>query len=127
MGLINKRSVRKIILDLANSKHPADELTPDYTDSTGKVWSYARANSIKSSKKYTQVSISLLEEIDTQVRVLVAKYIDKAHLTGKTVSLDPNVLLSMETKYEELKKLEKELRDLRKLIKNEKNTTNKDR
>ncbi len=84
-NLINKRAVRRLALTIANELHPQDNLPKDYTDSTGKVWTYARASSMSKSKKYKQVSAAFLDHINGLVRVNVENYIKKMPNKGSTV------------------------------------------
>lgn len=84
MSLINKRSVRTAILEIANSKY-AHVLPDSSIDSTGREWSYTRANQAIASKQFTQVTQQLLTDIDVHVRIYIETHLNKNPQTGKTV------------------------------------------
>ena len=84
MSLINKRSVRKAILDVANSKY-AHVLPDSSIDRTGREWNYTRANQARASKQFSQVTQQLLTDIDVHIRVYIETHLDNNPQTGKTV------------------------------------------
>tara|TARA_R110002167_G_scaffold9579_21_gene44372 strand:+ start:1310 stop:1573 length:264 start_codon:yes stop_codon:yes gene_type:complete len=84
-NLINKRAVRKLALDLANDRHPIEDLKDIYVDSEGRKWDYARALASSNTKKYKQVSASFIEHINSLVRVNVEQHIKKMTGKGSTV------------------------------------------
>ena len=84
-NLINKRAVRKVALDVANSMYSNVGLQDRVTDGDGKQWNYKRVNEMRTGNKYKQVSASFLDHIEAMVRVNVKEYIKKSKLTGSTV------------------------------------------
>jgi len=85
MSLINKRAVRKIILNLANSKYSDYGLHDNAIDSTGKEWDYSRANTLRKNKKFTQVTQKLLDGLDVYLRIHIESHLDNNPQSGKTV------------------------------------------
>lgn len=85
MSYINKRAVRKLALDMANSKYPLDEMPDKVVDSNGRLWNYSGAKSKRVSKRYKQVSSKFLEHIDLMVFNNVKSYIEKMPNKGSTV------------------------------------------
>ena len=85
MSYINKRAVRKLALDMANSKFPMDDMPDEHVDSTGKVWNYAGAKKHRIARRYKQVSTKFLDYIDLMVRNNVQQHIEKMDNKGSTV------------------------------------------
>ena len=83
--LINKTYVKKLCLEIANNKFSSTPTDSKYTDGDGRVWNMARAMSALKTKKFTQVSESLLDDIEAEVRVLIENKINKNRQYGKTV------------------------------------------
>jgi|ETNmetMinimDraft_17_1059902.scaffolds.fasta_scaffold02152_9 hypothetical protein len=83
--LINKTYVKKFCLEMANSKFSSTKTEDKYTDGNGRVWNLARAMTQLKGRKFTQVSDSLLNEIEAEVRVLIENKISNNRQFGKTV------------------------------------------
>lgn len=84
-NLINKRAVRKLALTLANDMHANLSLPDNITDGDGRTWDFTGAKKEMKGKKYTQVSASFLNHIDSLVRVNAEEYIKKMRTTGSTI------------------------------------------
>ena len=85
MSYINKRAVRKLALDMANSKYPLDEMPDQHIDADGRVWNYAGAKKNRTTKRFKQVSTKFLEHIDLMVLNNVKSHIEKMPNKGSTV------------------------------------------
>jgi hypothetical protein len=83
-NLINKQAVRKLALMVANDKYSTSGL-PDIVEGAERTWDWTRAKKAKPYKKYRQVSLSFLEEINTSVRLLVQERINKLDGKGTTI------------------------------------------
>ena len=83
--LINKTYVKKFCLEIANNKFSTTSTESQYTDGNGRVWNMARAMTELKGRKFTQVSDTLLNEIEAEVRVLIEKKINNNRQFGKTV------------------------------------------
>ena len=85
-SLINRTRVKKLILAIANDKHSCSDEAPDTrVDTNGRIWQMARSNKLMAGKKFTQVGLDLLDEIDSSVRQLLKDRIEKTPQVGKTV------------------------------------------
>lgn len=85
MSLINKRAVRKLAMTIANEKYANKPPLTTAVDSTGRQWSYERALSLSTRKKYTQVSEEFFEMIEESVRNTIQDHLAKEPPIGKTI------------------------------------------
>lgn len=85
-SLINKTRVKRKCLQIANDVYDTFDTTPNSTiDADGKEWNWSRARKARTKGKFTQVSQSLLEELDHDVRKLIYERVIKQPQSGKTV------------------------------------------
>mgnify|MGYP006106339681 CR=1 FL=1 len=84
-NLINRSAVRKLALVIANDLHSGSILPDNITDGDGRNWDFTGAKKEMKGKKYTQVSASFIDHINSLVRVNVEEYIKKMRNTGSTV------------------------------------------
>ena len=84
-SLINKRAVRALALKVANSNHRATELPDTYVDSTGRQWDYTGAKKHSKKQRYTQVSSSFMEHIESLIRANIIAHVNKMDPKGHTV------------------------------------------
>jgi len=85
-SLINKTRVKKRCIQIANDVYDNFNDLPDTrVDSSGREWNWRGVREARTRGKFTQVSQSLLEELDTQVRKLIYERVTKHKQTGKTV------------------------------------------
>lgn len=85
-SLINKTRVKRRCLQIANDEYDMMEKTPAVRiGSDGKQWDMTRAFAARTKGKFTQVSQSLLDELDRDVRKLIYERVTKHPQSGKTV------------------------------------------
>ena len=78
--IINKTRIKRYILACAN-EHSVNTVQPPADNK----WNVDRAYRLMSGKKYTQVSQSLLDELDRSIRELVKDRVQNGQQSGKTV------------------------------------------
>ena len=88
-NLINKRAVRKMLLDAANAKFPGGELQDTYTDSGGKEWDYSRANKLVSTKNkgFNRVSSDVFEAMEQWIKNRVRFLVNNIPYAESTVKI----------------------------------------
>jgi hypothetical protein len=85
-SLINRTRVKRRCLEIANELYDTLATGPDTrTDSEGRTWTYTRARQARVKGRFTQVSHSLLDEIDTELRRMIYARVQQHKQTGKTV------------------------------------------
>lgn len=85
-SMINKTRVKRKCLQIANEVYDTFDTLPDVrVDSEGRKWNWSRARSSRTKGKFTQVSQSLLDELDATVRRMIYDRVTKQPQTGKTV------------------------------------------
>lgn len=78
--------MKRKCLQIANDVYDTFESTPTTrTGADGKHWDMSRARAARTKGKFTQVSQSLLEELDHEVRKMIHERVTKHPQTGKTV------------------------------------------
>lgn len=85
-SLINKTRVKRKCLQIANEVYDnTDAAPPIRVSADGKQWDMTRALAARTKGKFTQVSQSLLDELDREVRKLIYTRVTKHKQSGKTV------------------------------------------
>ena len=85
-SLINKTRVKRKCLQIANDVYDTFENTPSTrVGADGMQWDMSRARAARTKGKFTQVSQSLLDELDHEVRKLIYDRVTKHPQSGKTV------------------------------------------
>lgn len=85
-SLINKTRVKRKCIQIANDVYDTINETPSSViDAEGKEWNWAGARKARVKGKFTQVSQSLLDELDRDVRKLIYERVTKQPQSGKTV------------------------------------------
>jgi len=85
-SLINKTRVKRKCLQIANDVYDTFEQSPAVrVDANGREWNMSRARAARTKGKFTQVSQSLLDELDHDVRKLIYDRVTKHPQSGKTV------------------------------------------
>lgn len=72
-------------LTMANDRFSNSSLPDVLSDSSGREWNWTNAKKAKPYKKYRQVSISFIDNLNAEVRNLIKSKIDKLDGTGSTV------------------------------------------
>ena len=83
--LINKQAVRRIALIMANEKFSDSSLPDVLTDSSGREWNWSNVKKVKPYRKYRQVSVNFIENINAEVRNIIKSKIDGLDGKGSTV------------------------------------------
>lgn len=85
-SLINKTRVKRKCLQIANDVYDVFDDTPSSRiDAEGKEWNMSRARAARTKGKFTQVSQSLLDELDRDVRKMIYERVTRQPQSGKTV------------------------------------------
>lgn len=85
-SLINKTRVKRRCLQIANEVYDNLDTAPaTRVGADGKQWDMTRARAARTKGKFTQVSQSLLDELDHEVRKLIYTRVTKHPQSGKTV------------------------------------------
>lgn len=84
-NITNKTKLKRFVLTIANETFSTSEMPDEVVDSNGRVWNHARSNAAKRGKRFTQVSQTLLDDIERDVRRMIINKIESSHQTGKTV------------------------------------------
>ena len=97
-NLINKRAVRKMILDAANAKFPPGQLQDTYTDSSGTAWDYSRANQLMSTKNkgFNRVSSDVYSAIEQFLKNRLRFLISNIPHAESTVKLHKKIVIETE-------------------------------
>lgn len=85
-SLINKTRVKRKCLQIANDVYDVfDAIPSSRIDADGKEWNMSRALAARTKGKFTQVSQSLLDELDRDVRKMIYERVTRQPQSGKTV------------------------------------------